>query len=135
MTDMNDSAPIEARKEWDDVADEVVAAILEKLKPVLQKASESIYEDLLYTAQDYLIDNVRWNIRSTIDAADRQAFEDRRALTKERETVADLVSTMRQMKEGWTNVVELGIIKPNHVGSAEILRDNAFDAIKKATAQ
>lgn len=66
---------------WESVGDEVAAAILEKLKPALRKASETIYEDLLYTAQDYLIDNVRWNIRAEIDTAKRQALHDRQKLT------------------------------------------------------
>lgn len=68
-------------QQWDAVGDEVVAAILEKLKPALRKASETIYENLLYAAQDYLIDNVRWNIRAQIDAANRQALHDRQKLT------------------------------------------------------
>lgn len=131
---VDDTTMSDGPQQWDSVGDEVVATILEKLKPALKKASESIYEDLFYTVQDYLIDNVRWNIRSTIDAAERQAQNDHVRLEAEREKVAALVATMRQMKEGWTNVVELGIIAENHRGSAEILRDNAFDAIKKATA-
>jgi hypothetical protein len=84
----------ETRQEWEDVGDEVVAAILEKLKPALKKASETIYEDLLYTAQDYLIDNVRWNIRSAIDAAKRQARHDREkvsAIVVQMETVRSYV--------------------------------------------
>lgn len=98
MTDVNDSAPIEARKEWDEVADEVVAAILERLKPVLKKASESIYDDLLYTAQDYLIDNVRWNIRSTIDAANRQAYADRLKAKEQGETITELLMTLQKVR-------------------------------------
>lgn len=77
---------------WDAVGDEVVAAVLEKLKPALKKASEDIYENLLYTTQDYLIDNVRWNIRSEIDGAERQAQYDRQKTA----AIVECLKTVRE---------------------------------------
>lgn len=95
---------------WDDVGDEVVAAILEKLKPALKKASETIYEDLLYTAQDYLIDNVRWNIRSEIESNKRQALGDRQQLTlqirKNEELMTALQMIVRQKQTCSSDEVE-----------------------------
>lgn len=91
METQDNKAAVEAQ-DWEIVGDEVVAAIIEKLKPALKKASEEIYENLLYTAQDYLIDNVRWNIRSAIDAAERQARNDR-VLARE---TAETLKTVRE---------------------------------------
>ena len=63
--------------DWSAEADAMVAAMMPRIETALKKASESIYEDVLYTAEEYLKDNVRYNVKSTIDAANRQAQHDR----------------------------------------------------------
>lgn len=114
---------------WDDVGDEVVAAILEKLKPALKKASETIYEDLLYTAQDYLIDNVRWNIRSAIDAAERQALHDRQQAMKMGVTVTDLLMTLQKVRR------ELIIPAAEYVPAIPAVWEIIDTAVEKAVAE
>lgn len=116
MEDQDKRASVGAQ-DWEIVGDEVVAAILEKLKPALRKASEAIYEDLLYTAQDYLIDNVRWNIRSQIDAAERQAQNDR---IRARET-AEVLRTVREYVD---DVTTGGLVSANGVDLKNLAKDD-----------
>ena len=40
-----------------------------------------------------------------------------------------IMATMRKMREGWANALELGLIPERHRASAQILRDDAADAI------
>lgn len=63
---------------WEATATAALEAVKAALEPHLKRASESLYEDLLYTVQDYLLDNVIYNVRQQIAAADRQANLDRR---------------------------------------------------------
>lgn len=53
----------------------VEAEVLAKLQPVVERqakeVSERIYESLLTTTQDYLAENLRWNIASRLEAAER----------------------------------------------------------------
>ena len=62
---------------WEDVADDVVTAIEKAVQPLIKQASESIYAGLLDTTQDYLRDNLAFNIAERISAAERQASADR----------------------------------------------------------
>jgi len=55
-------------------SDTVAAAIrptldqfVSKAEPFCRKVAEEIYEQLLYTTQDYLRDNAEWNIGAEID--------------------------------------------------------------------
>lgn len=55
------------------IAEEAVASIKADLfEPLIRRATEDIYERLMDTVQDYLIDNARWNIRGKLQVADRQ---------------------------------------------------------------
>lgn len=63
---------------WEDHAKAAMAAIEPAIQPRLRKAADDVYADLLYTVQDYLLDNVLHNVRSQIAAADRQANIDRK---------------------------------------------------------
>lgn len=80
---------------WEDHAKAAVAAVEESLKPRLQKATEAIYEDLLYTVQDYLLSNVLDNVRGQIEAADRQANQDRQRATTAEHNVRHLSAAVR----------------------------------------
>lgn len=63
---------------WEDVADDVTGAIEKAVQPLLKKAVDDIYAGLLDTTQDYLRDNLAFNIAERINAAERQADYDRR---------------------------------------------------------
>ena len=62
---------------WEDVADDVTGAIEKAVQPLIKKATDSIYAGLLDATQDYLRDNLAFNIASRIDTAERQAAHDR----------------------------------------------------------
>jgi len=49
---------------------------------------------------------------------------------KRAETAVVLVATMKKMREAWENALELGLLPEQHRMSAQILRDDAADAIK-----
>jgi len=66
---------------WEDVADDVTGAIEKAVEPLLKKAVDDIYGGLLDATQDYLKDNLAFNIASRISTAEREAENDRRALT------------------------------------------------------
>ena len=71
------SGPI-LNQPWEDVADDVTGAIEKAVQPLLKQATDSIYTGLLDATQDYLRDNLAFNITERIDAAERQAEYDRR---------------------------------------------------------
>lgn len=65
---------------WEDVADDVVTAIEKAVQPLIKQASADIYAGLLDTTQDYLRDNLAFNIASRIGTAEREAAHDRERL-------------------------------------------------------
>lgn len=66
------SAPI-INQPWEDVADDVTGAIEKAVQPRLKKVVDDIYSGLLDATQDYLKDNLAFNIASRIDCAEREA--------------------------------------------------------------
>lgn len=62
---------------WEDVASDVTAAIELAVQPLIKRAADDIYAGLLDTTQDYLRDNLAFNIASRIDAAEREARDAR----------------------------------------------------------
>lgn len=66
---------------WENVADDVTGAIEKAVKPLLKKAVDDIYSGLLDATQDYLKDNLAFNIASRIDCAERAAASARRRAT------------------------------------------------------
>lgn len=62
---------------WEDVADDVTGAIEKAVQPLLKKAVDDIYGGLLDATQDYLKDNLAFNIASRISTAEREAAQDR----------------------------------------------------------
>lgn len=81
QTTRSDSALQERRilnQPWEDVADDVTGAIEKAVKPLLKKAVDDIYGGLLDATQDYLKDNLAFNIASRIDCAEREAANARK---------------------------------------------------------
>jgi len=62
---------------WEDVADDVTGAIEKAVQPLLKKAVDDIYGGLLDATQDYLKDNLAFNIASRISTAEREARDAR----------------------------------------------------------
>ncbi|MDT0507509.1 hypothetical protein [Novosphingobium sp. MMS21-SN21R] len=78
---------------WEDVADDVTGAIEKAVQPLLKKAVDDIYSGLLDATQDYLRDNVAFNIASRISTSDREAADARQRyaeLSKSHEALLEL---------------------------------------------
>lgn len=58
--------------DWSVVSGEVTADVERNLQPVIRRVSDELYERLLTTTQDYLTDNLEFNIGETIAAAHRE---------------------------------------------------------------
>lgn len=140
--------------EWSEVGEAVATAALEAFKArapeVVRKAAEDLYETILYDAQDYLVDNVTFNIAARIESADRQARLDRQRaseLTACNLNLAAMVDRLRvELSEARTTLaitrtqimVELnrGVDRWEGVPEALKLRLDAIDAaIAKALGE
>jgi hypothetical protein len=79
---------------WEDVADDVTGAIEKAVQPLLKKAVDDIYGGLLDMTQDYLKENLAFNMASRIDAAEREAADARRHNTELRREIEDARTTL-----------------------------------------
>lgn len=61
----------EGAASWEDVAVEVTELMAASFEPLARKAADDIYERLMETAQDYLADNIRFNLSSRLEASER----------------------------------------------------------------
>lgn len=67
---------------WEDVADDVTGAIEKAVQPLLKRAIDDIYGGLLDATQDYLKDNLAFNIASRISTAEHEASAARKLNTE-----------------------------------------------------
>lgn len=84
---------------WEDVASDVTEAIEKAVQPLLRKATDEIYAGLLDTTQDYLRDNLAFNITERINAAERQAYVDRIEAERLRDINATLLAGLRTKRD------------------------------------
>lgn len=74
--------------DWEVVSGDVLEGLTQDVEHFVRIAHDNVYERLLCTVQDYLTDNLAYNIRSKLDAADRQAKADRERAAAAEHTVA-----------------------------------------------
>lgn len=84
------NAPI-LNQPWEDVASDVTGAIEKAVQPLLKKAVDEVYTGLLEATQDYLTDNLAFNIASRIDVAEREAAHDRQRFNELQQHVTHLL--------------------------------------------
>ncbi|WP_324695446.1 hypothetical protein [Novosphingobium sp. RL4] len=82
------SAPI-LNQPWEDVAADVTSAIEVAVQPLLKKAVDDLYCGLLDATQDYLTENLAFNIASRIDTAEREAANARRLVAEMADALED----------------------------------------------
>jgi len=58
---------------WEDVATEVTEAIAAEIEPLIRRTADDIYERIMTGAQDYLAENLRFNLSSRLESAEREA--------------------------------------------------------------
>lgn len=63
---------------WEDVATEVTEAVAAVIEPQVRKAADDLYIRMMETVQDYLADNLRFNLSSRLESSEREAVRLRR---------------------------------------------------------
>lgn len=98
MTDTNNTQAHTAEEMAQGAADALDPM---KFEPFIKKATDDIYDQLLVSVQDYLIENSSFNIQSTIDAlqadnrAMRPAYHALQGLNPD--AIADVVAALREL--------------------------------------
>lgn len=115
---------------WEDVADDVTGAIEKAVQPLLKKATDDIYAGLLDTTQDYLRDNLAFNIASRINTAEREAVSARQQCKEMAEALRALVGGKCPECKGWGEIAYCGELvrckcdgKYRHIPSEQALEN------------
>lgn len=58
---------------WEAEADRICAAMVKRAPDAIRRASEALYEQMLYDVQDYLRENVEFNLSSELASAKHRA--------------------------------------------------------------
>lgn len=66
MTDKPDLVEREKLR-WEGAVDPVCEAVQKRVEPIVRKAADSLYEDIMASVQDYLRDNVNYNLNSELE--------------------------------------------------------------------
>lgn len=114
--------------DWKPQAEAACDAVAEAIAPRLKTAADDLYADLLCVVQDYLKENVLHNVRSEVEAANRQALYDRQRAIKAEANVTALVEALKQTQSVLAMMVEPGAIQQTTV-------INAYAAAKAAEAK
>lgn len=70
--------------------DAILDKFVERAARPMRKAAEAVYEDLLYSVQDHLKDNARWNLANTIERCRRVEMDNIRLRQEHDEAVSRL---------------------------------------------
>lgn len=116
---------------WEDVADDVTGAIEKAVQPLLKKAVDDIYGGLLEATQDYLKDNVAFNIASRISTAEREAAG-ARAMAK---ILADELGVVASGLHMLRRAIDEGDPRPEIFVRIDDMQRDCRAAIAKATGQ
>lgn len=79
------TAPVEAsgsEREWMEAAEAVCAEVVKRAEATCRKATDELYEGLLYSVQDYLRENVTLNLQGELDRAHGYERDARAALVE-----------------------------------------------------
>jgi hypothetical protein len=124
MTNRADGAPSELhggeaeRAAWEGHAEAAIKAVEAAIAPRLKRAAESVYDDLLYTVQDYLLENVLYNVKANIAAADRQALYDRTRAAQAERRCDTLQSLLREAVSNYDDDRQSGDLEADWVARA-----------------
>lgn len=91
-------------KQFQDIAAEAAACLKPDLfEPALRKVTDDLYDRLLTSVQDYLIDNAQWNIREQIEVHKRAAYSTGQKLVAAEKLNEALTGTLRRIA-AWTDI-------------------------------
>lgn len=133
------TGPKHTAVEWDSVEAEVLAALAPVIERQAKAATDRIYDDLLTTTQDYLAENLRWNIASRLGAAERgrrAEWERAEAAEKRAREFEDFTRRLARLITSAEWVANGRTLNPNEAVTAidrEIVK--AREIIAKATGE
>lgn len=100
---------------------------------ILRSAGDDLYERLMYSVQEYLVDNVAHNLRSDLDSAKRQALHDRQRAMAADALVAELVAPLKRLADDYEQLIDCGDCGHSQPGATYQLIIDARAALTKAT--
>jgi hypothetical protein len=107
--------------DWEEAADAICSRMLTNADGVLRKASEAVYENMLYDLQAYLRENVDFNLKSELERARSQEAEAKAATAAAREVLSQCQKALAMM------------VSPNAIAQTTVI--NAFQqAVAAETA-
>lgn len=118
----------ETKTDWVIAADAITARMLETAEGTLKKASEAVYENMLYDVQSYLRENIDFNLKSELDRARSQELEAKAALNAMR-------GVLRQCQKALAVMVEPNAISQTTVITAFQQAVAAETAARKLLAE
>lgn len=81
---------------WEAEADRICAAMVKRAPDAIRKASEALYEQMLYDVQDYLRENVEFNLSSQLAMAEVRAERDKARIAALVESLEHAVGLIRR---------------------------------------
>ncbi len=82
---------------WEDVATEVTEAVAAVIEPQVRKAADDLYARMMETVQDYLADNLRFNLSSRLESAEREGARLRKEVFDARSQRIDLADALNNL--------------------------------------
>jgi hypothetical protein len=104
--------------DWSTAADEICSATAQAAPKMLRRVADDLYEGLLHDVQDYLRENVAFNLSSELARAQRETAEARDALR----SVAEALGSFRG---GWPCGPSVSSIADAAVEAVHRLKDRA----------
>lgn len=83
--------------DWEQFAEEATAQLVAVMEPVARRAADDIYERLMETAQDYLAENISFNLASRLQTAEREAATQRMAAYAASQQIGALVPALERI--------------------------------------
>lgn len=112
---------------WEDVATEVTEVVAAVIEPLARKAADDIYERLMETAQDYLANNLRFNLSSRLGSAEGEA-------ARLRKECFDIRAQRIALAEALNNLISAASAPSYQIGYASHI-EAAVDEAKSTLAQ
>lgn len=120
--------------EWEPVAEAVMASFQPHAETLSRKFAERLYEDFLGSVQDYLTDNVTFNIGQRIAAADRGRREQWGRANTAEARVAELLEAARKA-DAVLRTMYPTVISDRDAAKVREAFDGLSAAIAKATGE
>jgi hypothetical protein len=89
---------------WEAEAERITEAVVKRAPDMLRRATESVYETMLYDVQDYLRENVLFNLSTELSSAKRRADEAEATVNRQVSRIAELEAERAKDREVLTSI-------------------------------